>query len=164
MQENLYCNKLYKNSGCQDHRKCSFYWVMSLSCVRLWKLWSQFIFFLSFKSFHVSAVMPFESKTFDYHLCFSLKLNEELCGRLAGLQNELFWHWQNVTATENLQVLCSVVVKVEFSARFGRFQSFLLHQTISSLSSPNHLLSAPTRQPHWSDCFPCFVFVFVFFW
>lgn len=47
-------------------------------------------FFLSFKSFHVSAVMPFESKTFDYHLCSSLKLNEELCGRLAGLQNELF--------------------------------------------------------------------------
>ena len=68
--------------------------------------------------------MPSESKTFDYHLCSSLKLNEELCGRLAGLQNAVLT-LANVTATENLQVLCSVVVKVEFSAGFGRdFRAF----------------------------------------
>lgn len=47
-------------------------------------------FFLSSESFHVSAVMLFESKAFDYHLCSSLKLNGELCGRLAGLNSGLF--------------------------------------------------------------------------
>lgn len=96
--------------------------------------------------------MLFESKTVDYHLCSSLKLNGELCGRLAGLQKELFWHWQNVATGENLQLLCSMVVKVEFSARFGkRFRAFCFINYQPKKPKPS--LFVAIRQPHWSDSF-----------
>lgn len=58
--------------------------------VKTMEVVKSFYFSFFFESFYMPAVMLFESKTFDCHLCSSLKLNGELCGRLTDLHNGLF--------------------------------------------------------------------------
>lgn len=132
-------------SGHQGHRKFSCNGKVDLSMGVVKSVY----FFLSSESFHMSAVLLFESKIFDCHLCSSLKLNWELCGRLAGLHNGLFWHWQSIAVGENLQLLCSMVVKVKFSVRLGRGFRAICYQFPKKLRPS---LFIPRRQAHWSDC------------
>lgn len=117
--------------------------------LRLWKLWNQFIFsfFWIFSCVSCNAVWI---KAFDYHLCSSLKLNGELCGRLAGLNSGLVWHWQSIATEENLQLFCSVVVKAEFNAKLGKgFRAFCcINYWFPKKPKPS--LSIPRRWSRWS--------------